>query len=385
MKQADTDRILDYLEGQKRSMVSLLQELVSLESPTNVPETQDPVLGLIGQRLEAVGFTVLRMPGKQTGGFLVSRPAERVKGAPLQLLVGHCDTVWPLGTIDEMPPVIRNGTMKGPGVFDMKSGLVQMIYALKAIRAFGLELRLTPVLIINSDEEKGSRESTAAIRRLSRIASRAFILEPPFGPAGKLKTERKGLGRFTLEIAGIPAHAGLDPTSGASAVLELSHQVQRLFALNDHEKGITVNVGMIEGGTRANIVAQASRAVVDVRVRTSADGIRITEKIMDLKPVHPDVRLSVDGGMGRPPMVRTERNHRLWLAAREAGKRIGLNLEEVAVGGGSDGNTASQYTATLDGLGTPGDGAHARHEHVLLDKLTERTALLTLLMLMDVI
>ena len=184
MKQADTDRILDYLEGQKRSMVSLLQELVSLESPTNVPETQDPVLGLIGQRLEAVGFTVLRMPGKQTGGFLVSRPAERVKGAPLQLLVGHCDTVWPLGTIDEMPPVIRNGTMKGPGVFDMKSGLVQMIYALKAIRAFGLELRLKPVLIINSDEEKGSRESTAAIRRLSRIASRAFILEPPFGPAG---------------------------------------------------------------------------------------------------------------------------------------------------------------------------------------------------------
>ena len=382
MKRVSTDRILTFLEGHRPAMVSLLKELVMIESPTSSPELQTPIFQLISQQMKGIGYSVCRMPGKETGGYLISHPEKREKGAPIQLLVGHCDTVWPVHTIRDMPVRIRQGKMKGPGVFDMKAGITQMIFALKAIAFLGLPLALTPVLILNSDEEKGSRESTVAIHRLSRIASRAFVLEPPFGPEGKLKTERKGLGRFTLKITGVPAHAGLDPGKGVSAILELSQQVQRLFSLNDPVKGITVNVGMVEGGTQANIIAPSSSAVIELRVRTAADGDRMTRKILGLKPIHPGIRLSVTGGMGRPPMEKTIRNQRLWLAAKKAGKSLGIDLGEAAAGGGSDGNTTSQYTATLDGLGTPGDGAHARYEYILLDKLVERTALLILLITM---
>lgn len=383
MNWQSTDRILDFLEGHRPAMVSFLKTLVTMESPTSSPELQNPIFQLISQHLEQIGYTVHRMPGKETGGYLISHPAKRKKGAPIQLLIGHCDTVWPVHTIRGMPVEIQEGKMKGPGVFDMKAGITQMIFALTAIDSLKLPLALTPVLVLNSDEEKGSRESTDAIRRLSRIAARAFVLEPPFGPEGKLKTERKGLGRFTLKILGVPAHAGLDPGKGVSAILELSQQVQRLFSLNDPVKGITVNVGMVEGGTQANIIAPSSSAVIEVRVRTAADGARMTRKILGLRPIHPGIRLSVTGGMGRPPMEKTIRNQRLWLAARKAGKALGIDLGEAVVGGGSDGNTASQYTATLDGLGTTGDGAHAKHEYILLDKLAERTALLTLLIMME--
>ncbi|MBT8210953.1 MAG: M20 family metallopeptidase, partial [Eudoraea sp.] len=307
----------------------------------------------------------------------------REANRPIQLLIGHCDTVWPTGTLEEMPLSYARGRMKGPGVYDMKAGLTQIFFALAAIRSMPLPNEVVPVVIINSDEEIGSWESTAIIRRLAKMANRAFVLEPPLGLDGKLKTARKGIGRFTITVKGKAAHAGLDPTKGINAIVELSHQVQQLYAMNDMERGITVNVGTIEGGISPNMVAPMSKAVVDVRVLEVEDGHYITQKIKGLKPQHKDVEITVEGGIGRPPMERTERNQKLWKIAQMEGRQLGLDLEQATAGGGSDANTTSQYTATLDGLGTPGDGAHALHEFIFKNKLIERTALLTLLLITE--
>ncbi len=237
-----------------------------------------------------------------------------------------------------------------------------------------------PVILINSDEEIGSFESTNAIKRIARIAKRAFILEPPLGFEGKLKTGRKGIGKFTIKVKGKPAHAGLNPEMGVSAIVELSYHIQQLFSLNDFEKGITVNVGMIQGGSSANVIAEESQAVVDVRVHNMDDALFIENKILNLKPKHTGTSLQIEGGFGRPPMERTARNQRLWTLAKHIGQSMHLELEEVTAGGGSDGNTTSLYTATLDGLGTVGDGAHARHEFIFKEKFIERTTLLAMLL-----
>jgi glutamate carboxypeptidase len=383
MRKSKINSISEYLTTQKERMTEVLEQLVLMETPTVVPESQQAILQYLKEQLESLGFYTFQMPGKVSGGYLVARPKDRLKHQPIQLLVGHCDTVWPIDTLKTMPWKGENGKIKGPGVYDMKAGLTQVLFALKAIQHLKLSLPCTPIVLINSDEEKGSRDSTPAIRRLARIAQRAFILEPPLGLDGKLKTARKGLGRFIITVKGKPAHAGLDPGKGASAILELSHQIQELFSLNDQERGITVNVGMIEGGTSANVVAPVSRAVVDVRVLTQLDGEKVTEKIQSLKAHTPDTKLIIEGGIGRPPMEKTDRNRSLWLAAKHTGEEMGLLLEEATAGGGSDGNTTSQYTATLDGLGTTGDGAHAHHEFIFSEKLIERTTLLTLLLLMD--
>jgi glutamate carboxypeptidase len=382
MKKDRAHRIIQYLESRQQDMLEVLEQMVCIETPTVVPESQAPMLEVLRVQLEQVGMSALIMPGKISGGYLLARPQDRRKHAPLQLMVGHCDTVWPLETLETMPWTGEDGMIRGPGVYDMKAGLTQILFALRAIRDLDLELPYTPLVLINSDEEKGSRDSTPAIRRLARIVQRAYVLEPPLGLEGKLKTARKGLGRFTITVRGKPAHAGLDPDKGASAILELSYQIQQLFSLNNTEKGISVNVGMIEGGTSANVIAPISKAVVDVRVLTVLDGEQVSEKIHNLRPQDPNTKLIIEGGIGRPPMEKTDRNRRLWLAAKQAGAEMGLALEEATAGGGSDGNTTSQYTATLDGLGTTGDGAHAHHEFIFSDKLVERTALLTLLLLM---
>jgi len=374
--------IVEYLQEQRESMESFLSELVRAESPSRDPEAQQEVFGLLSKGFSRIGFDTLHFPGKKTGGFLMAQPQNRVRHRPIQLLLGHGDTVWERGTLKEMPLRRKGEKMTGPGVFDMKAGLTQMIFAIGTLRALGLPWEVTPVCLINSDEEIGSRESTRAIRRLARLANRAYILEPPLGLQGKLKTARKGLGRFTITIRGIAAHAGLDPGKGASAILELSHQVQRLFALNDLPKGITVNVGMIEGGVSPNVVAPSCKAVADVRVPTQEDALAVEEAIYGLEPIHPDVTLKIEGGFGRPPMEPTPRNQALWEVARKAGRSLDIELEQASAGGGSDANTTSLYTATLDGLGTPGDGAHAAREFIFYEKLQERTALLALLLLL---
>ena len=380
MNKPEAKHIVKYLKENQESMILFLKKLVEAESPSNDANAQVKIIGLLKLAFEKLNFYVLHMPGKQTGGFIFSRPVKRLKNKPIQLLLGHCDTVWETNTILKMPIIQDESKITGPGIFDMKAGLTQMIYSLQAIRDLKLNCPLTPVIIINSDEEIGSRESESAIVKISKIADRAFVLEPPLGITGKLKTARKGIGRFTIIVKGKPAHAGLNPDKGVSAIVELSYHIQHLFSLNDFKKGITVNVGMIEGGTSANVIAAESRAVVDVRVHNSKDAEFISQEILNLKPINEDVELIVDGYFGRPPMERTTRNQKLWKMAKNLGELIELELEESTAGGGSDGNTTSLFTATLDGLGTIGDGAHAKHEFIFTDKLIERTALLTLLL-----
>ncbi len=375
--------IKDYLTSHESRILDFLKELVSIETPTSEVEAQHRIFDYMKTELGMLGYYAVHYPGKKTGGYLYCRSKRRNKDLPTQLLIGHCDTVWPSGTINQMPITYKKGKIKGPGVYDMKAGLTQIYFALLAIKAIPLNPKVEPVILINSDEETGSSESTRSIIRLSKIANRAFVLEPPLGLDGKLKTARKGIGRFTISVQGKAAHAGLDPTKGINAIVELSHQVQQLYAMNDLERGITVNVGMIEGGISPNMVAPSSKAIVDVRVLKEEDGTYITNKILNLKPHLEDVDLKVKGGIGRPPMEKTDRNQDLWQLARDYGTHMGLNLEEATAGGGSDANTTSLYTATLDGLGTPGDGAHATHEFVFQNKLIERTVLLTLLLMSD--
>ena len=375
--------IQEYLMQNRAEMICFLKDLVGFESPSRDREAQKDILRFIQLKLNELSYRTTLFPGKETGGFLLAVPLVRTKGDPIQMMIGHCDTVWKKNTLQEMPVIEEENSISGPGVFDMKAGLTQMVFVAKAIKDLGLTPKVTPVLFINSDEEIGSHESTSAIRKLARISDRAFIMEPPLGRKGKLKTERKGIGKFTVTVKGKPAHAGLNPDKGVSAIVELSYQIQHLFRMNDFEKGITINVGMIEGGSSANVIAEESKAVVDVRVSNIEDAEFISREILSLKPVQMNSTVTVEGYFGRPPMEKTPRNRLLWRMARELGDQLGIDLQETSAGGGSDGNTTSQFTATLDGLGTTGEGAHARHEHIITDKLIERTALLGLLVLAD--
>jgi len=365
--------------GQVRDdQIDLLRRLVLSESPSLVPAAQDEILGVLTTELKALDLEVEYVPGQETGGHLLARAQSKVEGA--QLLIGHCDTVWPLGTLDHMPLEIDDGRMRGPGVYDMKAGLTQIIFALRALREVGVAPALPPIVFINSDEEIGSRESKAHIMDLARDVERALVLEPSLGPSGKLKTARKGVGRFTLTVKGQAAHAGLDPEAGASAILELSFLIQQLFALNDPERGVTVNVGMIDGGLRPNVVAPKSTATVDVRVLHQEDVPRIEDAMRSLRPSTSGVEIEVEGRIGRLPLEHSGRNRTLWKLAQECGNSLGMRLEEGTAGGGSDGNHTSLHTATLDGLGAVGDGAHAQHEYIDIEATLDRTALLALLL-----
>jgi glutamate carboxypeptidase len=378
---ASASDILEYLQSKRQDMIELLKHMAEAESPSDVPSAQHDIREIIINRLQILGYRAWRIPGRLSGGMLYARPARRQRGAPAQLMLGHYDTVWPLGTLNDMPFVEDGEVVRGPGVFDMKGGIVQALLALEAMQHFGSEPSVTPHVFLNSDEEIGSRESRRYIERLAPLMDRVLVLEPSLGPSGKLKTARKGIGRFTVTVEGEAAHAGLDPGAGASAILELSHVIQSLFSLNDLDRGVTVNVGTIDGGLRPNVVAPKSQAVVDVRVATQKDAEQIESTIRGLESVTPGTTLQIEGGFGRPPMERTPANRRLWNLARQLGTNLGLELEEGMAGGGSDGNTSSLYTATLDGLGAVGDGAHAHHEHLIPGKSLERAALLALLLL----
>jgi glutamate carboxypeptidase len=376
----NTKALLAWLRNRSREMTDLLGRLARAESPSLDPQAQREAFSILEDELSELGLRVERLPGHGTGDHLLASPTEADEDGPYQLLLGHLDTVWPVGTISEMPVRIRDGMLFGPGVFDMKGGLAQMLFALRALADLGVDTPFRPLVLINADEEIGSRDSRRHVERLARGATRAFVLEPSFGIAGRLKTARKGVGRFTLRLRGEASHAGLDPEGGVSAILEASHQIQRLFSLNDPERGTTVNVGTIDGGMRANVVAPEVLAEVEARVVTGRDAARVEQQIRELEPVAEGITLEVEGGFGRPPLERTPRNRRLWELARYAAVKLGIEIDEALVGGASDGNIASAHTATLDGLGAVGQGAHARDEHVIIDRMPERAALLALLL-----
>ncbi|MFN8186702.1 MAG: M20 family metallopeptidase [Gaiellales bacterium] len=377
----DAAALLDWLRGETPAMCGLLERLACAESPTLAPAAQAEAYSILASELAALDFAVTRVPAWNVGNHLYARPADRRRGAPSQLVVGHLDTVWPLGTIQRMPVRLEDDRLYGPGVCDMKGGLVQMLFALRALAEHGLAPEVTPVVFIGADEEVGSAESRRYVRLLARCALRALVLEPGLGPDGRLKTARKGSGHFRLVVHGRAAHAGVSPEEGRSAILELSHQIQRLFALNDPAHGITVNVGVIDGGMRPNVVAPEASAQIDVRAPTLDAAREVEQAIRALAPVDPDTAIEVEGSFPRPPMEATRRNLALWEQARAAGARLGLSLDHVAVGGSSDGNLTSPHTATLDGLGVVGGGSHAPDEHVVVSRMAERAALLALLLL----
>lgn len=381
MKSVLSREIFDYLASKQDEMIAFLKQLVLAESPTSAPDSQALVMTTLFEALQGLDFDVRIIPGRNTGGQILANWKGTAGTSGSQLLLGHCDTVWPIGTLEKMPFCVEENIIRGPGVYDMKGGLTQMIFSVKAISELDLEYQLSPVVFINSDEELGSIESGHRIEELALEMSRVFVLEPSLGLDGKLKTARKGVGRFDIVVNGQAAHAGLDPEKGISAVLDMAFLIQKLFAMNDLKRGISVNVGTIEGGLRPNVIAPQSKAVVDVRVPSMDDARELEEAILGLQPTTPGITLEIEGSISRPPLERTMANQALWSLAKNLGEDLGLSLDEAMAGGGSDGNTTSQYTATLDGLGAVGDGAHAQHEFIFIDKMIERATLLALLLI----
>ena len=379
-------RIVEFMSRHREEMVTLLTDMANLESPSLVPETQLPVQELVERALEECGFEATRVPGERTGGHIFIAPRGYQEGRqPIQVLLGHTDTVWPVGTLQRMPVEVdeERGVVRGPGVFDMKGGVVQMVFALRALAELGLQPQVTPVVFLNSDEEIGSPESHAHIERLAKGASRVLVMEPALGPDGWIKTTRRGVGQFYIRVIGKASHSGLAPEEGASAIQEMSHVIQSLHGLTDWDKGIAMNVGTVAGGTRGNVVAAECGAELDVRVTTIEDARAVEEAIRGLEAQTPGTSLEIEGAVDRAPMEATPRNRALWEAVRECGLRMGVGLVQGLSGGASDGNITSLHAATVDGMGAVGDGAHADHEYLVIDKLLERTALLALTLLLS--
>jgi glutamate carboxypeptidase len=374
-------KILSHSVAKQTDMLVLLKRAVNIESPSQLPETQAPVFQLFSDFLISLGYRCRFLRGDTSGGQMLAIPLNRQRNTPQQLILGHVDTVWPVGSLETMPVESREGRLHGPGSYDMKAGLVQAVFAIQILHELGLKPQLAPIFFINSDEEIGSHESARQIERLARVVNRTFVVEPSLGPTGKLKTQRKGVGRFQITVRGRAAHAGLDPEKGISAIHEVSHVIQKLFAMNDVNSGTSVNVGVIKGGMRPNVIAPECRVEIDVRVTTQQEARQIEKTIHAIKPTVEGTRLEIQGRIERPPLESTSGNQKLWQCARLAADQLGLEIEQAAAGGGSDGNWTSQYCPTLDGLGAVGDGAHAVHEHVVESKLPERAALLACLLM----
>jgi glutamate carboxypeptidase len=370
--------LLDFCRSQAGWVRETLETLVSLESPSDDKAAVDRCGVELTRRLAALGADVTRSPQTACGDHIRAewRPSttENAERAPI-LLLGHFDTVWPVGTLGRVPLQERDGRLHGPGIFDMKAGIAASMLAVRALR----ECRsVTPhiVMLWTTDEEVGSGTSRALIEETARGSSAVLVLEPSL-PGGAAKTSRKGVGEFELTVHGVAAHAGLDPGKGVSAVHELARQVLALEELQEPDRGITINAGVIAGGSRTNVIADRATAQIDVRVQTMADAVRLEGAIRALRATRPLIRLEISGGINRPPLERSGGVVRLYEQARQVAATLGRDLAEGAAGGGSDGNfTGALGVPTLDGLGPEGAGAHAVHEHVMLDDLSWRGAFL---------
>jgi glutamate carboxypeptidase len=376
-----TNIMLESIRSRRDEWLEALEALVSHESPSRDKSSLDLLAKKIAERFEAIGGEVSIIANPDGGDHVLCRFFEEIADQKPALLLGHYDTVWPIGTLSEMPFRIEGEKAFGPGVFDMKASLVEALFAIDALRKLD-QKPLRPInVLITSDEEIGSPTSRLLIEETARASAFALVLEPPL-PDGSLKTARKGVGHFVVEVEGKAAHAGVEPRKGISAIQELAQQILYLHALTDFDAGITVNVGVIEGGTTPNVVAAKASARVDVRATTLDQAAMIDDVIRQMSPYHAGTRLTIQGGFNRPPMERTEAVAELFEKARSIGRSIGLELGEGSTGGGSDGNfTAAIGVPTLDGLGIRGSGAHATHEQIDLESFPERTSLLALLLL----
>jgi glutamate carboxypeptidase len=370
MSMMEFARVVEASEGRLKGR---LRELVEVESPSEDKGAVDRAGELVAGWAEELGGKVKRHRQREFGDVLQLRfgPARSKRGRVL--LLGHLDTVWPMGTLARMPWREAEGKLWGPGVLDMKAGVVMALEAVAALRELDTERPVTLLLV--SEEEVGSPVSRAITEKVAAEGAAVLVLEPAQGLA--YKTSRKGVGVFGLRVEGVGSHAGVDFGSGHSAVLEMARLVQRVSGFTDLGKGLTVNVGVISGGTRANVVAAECRAEVDVRIAKAKDAARVEKLFQGLKTFDKACRLTVTGGINRPPMERKAGTVRLLRLAQRLAAEMGLDLREAATGGGSDGNfTAAMGVATLDGMGAVGAGAHAAHEQVEVRHLVERAVLL---------
>lgn len=357
-------------------MVETIRELVEIESPSDNKPAVDRIAKFLAPKFEALGGRVQLHPSNDFGDSLQINFTSASNGKPV-LLLGHYDTVYPLGTLAKMPCIIEDGRLRGPGVLDMKSGIALILHAIAALQEWhgGLPRPITIFLV--SDEEVGSRSSRKITEALARKSAGVLVLEPAAGLRGAVKTARKGVGEYMLRVKGVAAHAGLDPGKGHSAILELARQIAILAKLNNLRQGVSVNAGVIEGGTRTNVVAAEASVRIDVRIKNAKQAAGIDRKLRSLKPFDKYCQLEMTGGINRLPMERTAGVATLYKKARQIAAEVGWKLEEAAVGGGSDGNfTAGIGIPTLDGLGGVGDGAHAVHEFIVISELPRRALLL---------
>jgi glutamate carboxypeptidase len=369
-------RRLEYFEARRDQIVSTIRELVEIESPSDDKRAVDRLGEAVAQKVSALGGEVLFHPASAFGNHLQVDFAGTANSKPV-LLLGHYDTVYPLGTLASMPCRVIDGKLTGPGVLDMKAGIGLMLAALAALKDWhGKLLRPVSALLV-SDEEVGSDSSRAITESLAKKAAAVLVLEPSYGPEGAVKTARKGVGDYQVKVTGKAAHAGLDFQKGVNAIVELARQIERISAFTDLKKGLTVSVNLVAGGTRVNVVPAEAAATVDVRIARMRDATTIEKKMRGLRPFNRRCKVEVSGGVNRPPMERTPGVAALYAKAVAIARGLGWNLGEAAVGGGSDGNlTAGLGIPTLDGLGGVGDGAHAAHEHIVISELAKRAALL---------
>ncbi|HEX4167996.1 MAG TPA: M20 family metallopeptidase [Bryobacteraceae bacterium] len=368
---------LRYLTRKKEETIACIGELVACESPSDSPASINRFLDLLIESARDIATPKL-IPASGAGQHLrleFKLPGRRKEGRILGL--GHSDTVWPLGTLQSMPFRRARGRLWGPGVLDMKAGIALFLFAARTLRDLDIPVRRNVTLLVVSDEELGSKHSRALTESEAQRSNYVLVLEPGTGLSGKLKTARKGIAGYKISVQGVAAHAGVDFTNGASAIVELSRQIERIATFTNLERSITVNPGLIRGGTRTNVIAAEAAAEIDVRVARLRDAAAIDRQFRKLRPFDKRCRLTIEGGLNRPPMERSKGIATLFQRAREIGQEMGIELEESATGGGSDGNfTAALGIPTLDGLGAVGEGAHASNESILIDRIADRTALL---------
>ncbi len=381
----DNATLLQFCQEHHAHMLEVLKRMVELESPSDNKQAVDHLGEYLAHEFESLGGNTQFFAQQDCGNHLkvefAGSSSSGGSGAKPVLLLGHFDTVWPLGTLSTMPFCVENGRACGPGVYDMKAGITMMMFALRALRSAGRNVHSRPVtILLDTDEEVGSTTGRPVVESTAKDCEAVLVLEPSQSLKGQLKTARKGVGDYTIRVRGRASHAGVDFEKGHSAVIELSRQILEIAKFTDVARGITVNPGVVHGGTRTNVVAAEAMAEVDIRIARAADAAELEKKFAALRPMDPNCTLEVTGGLNRPPMERTEGTVRLFRLAQEQAKSMGMTLDEASTGGGSDGNfTSAMGIPTLDGLGAVGEGAHAANESIILEELPRRTALLAAL------
>jgi glutamate carboxypeptidase len=374
---AEAANRLRFFCERKDAITETIRQLVEIESPSDNKPAVDQLGALLAGRFEKIGGHAKFHRVPDFGDHLQVDFSAARSGKPI-LLLGHIDTVYPMGTLSTMPCRAADGRLWGPGALDMKSGIALMMHALEGLRTWHSDTLPRPVtVLLVSDEEVGSNSSRRITESLARKSQAVLVLEPSYGIKGAVKTARKGVGEYTVKVTGKAAHAGLDFDNGESAIIEMAKQITAISKLVDRKRGLTLNIGLISGGTRTNVIAAQATGSLDVRVVRMKDAAGIDRQLKALRPFNRKCKLEIAGGINRPPMERTAGVAALYQKALEIAKRLGWKLEEAAVGGGSDGNfTASLGIPTLDGLGGVGEGAHATHESVIISELPRRAALL---------